>query len=68
MARTELVEPTQLVNVGRDKATGRSRLSLCRKRFAYSGLHLRPQQVKMRIADQEVDSHSEFLPPVKGEG
>jgi hypothetical protein len=50
MARTELVEPTQSGNVGRDKATGRSRLSLCRKRFAYSGLHLRPQQVKMRIA------------------
>jgi 5-formyltetrahydrofolate cyclo-ligase len=50
MDRTELVEPTQSGNVGRDKAAGRSRLSLCRKRFAYSGLQVWPQQVKMRIA------------------
>jgi hypothetical protein len=53
MTRTELVELTQTVNVGRDKAIGRSRRSLCRKRFAYSGLHLGVQQVKMRIAAKQ---------------
>ncbi len=38
MDRTEFLELRGAVHVGRDKAAGRSRRSLRRKRFAYSGL------------------------------